>query len=92
MGCAASTLGPTVRTSIIPYVASSILEGITAKIGTSIASIVLDRVTDKPNPKTKNEENINQIKIKIKIILFQLTKSLKRMFIVYRKTHTYIHI
>lgn len=44
MASVASSMGQTVRTAIIPNVAQSIMEVITAKIGTSIASIVLDRV------------------------------------------------
>lgn len=45
LASAASIPAQTVRTAIIPNVATSFMEGITAKIGTSIASIVLDRVT-----------------------------------------------
>lgn len=72
LASAASSLGQTVRTAIIPCVASSIMEGITAKIGTSIASIVLSRVTDKPNPKKKKRR-----KYKSNTNIFQLTKSLR---------------
>jgi len=43
MASVANTPCQLVRTAIIPNVATSIMEVITAKIGTSIASIVLDR-------------------------------------------------
>lgn len=67
MASVASSMGQTVRTAIIPNVAQSIMEVITAKIGTSIASIVLDRVHAIHDTQTRilNIENyklINELK------------------------------